>query len=964
MEKSVKLEELLLLKTAALLHDPPDKAWCLIRRESHEKRAEELAGKMLENTSLEKAVELLSDKRVKEADRLVASVDRILLGKLIGERSGALPVRRVKLKNPLNPSYEVELSDYIDEEKVERVAKKINEILKQTDDMKSAYLALYGLYELIWIQEGLPSGPADTRIPTHTVFDHLYATASAVNWTYGKRGSLLYLDVAGVQNFISFSRKLRDLWASSYMISAFLWSLALDFVEEYGPDVVLIPTCRFNPFFLHSLAGKIQQIKSYVLEATKAIGYDIKKEHEDGWIYPRFAMIPGSMTLILPPLEDAESYVEKSFREKWKKFYDEIRKLKEKDEKLAPLIERLEDAEEKGYGFSEVPPFLVRASSVVKDAIEPFHNLYSDALDEIREKNQLKRILKIDPASSLPLSDLTERIFRGEFDLQSKRGFDYCSMCGRLPSVVSGPAEPYVSEGEKLCPYCLIKRVFSFKLSGALRAILGYGDGEILVEFPSLADIATFDFRDDILKKSREIDRKCREDPELKDLLRKADEVLEEIKRQISVWRYRKRKFDELGSIDIDTNLKKILSKLVLSDAEDSILRTGTKKTEKVEEKAPRDYWREVRRKLEERGISISSINTYYALIKTDGDDVTRIMEGRMGRTEEQIKNYIESSFEGKSREIIKKVLEGDLDSAKKTAKDEGLDERNIDELYSYITNEIIKKGKIPETISYHTSISRALIITALKDINLIENKDGVVVYAGGDDLLAITTVRNSMEVVRDTRKEYFGTRGFHKFVSYYMPSMGDSGRSYSIYIAHYKYPLYTVIRDSSDKIEDIAKNEKYLWMDCGRTGRKDSLVITYSPRGSPISSVVPLSLRDKDGNFILTDVPDLINDIRARIYEREEIPSSLLYRLSEESFLSSLRMAFNSNPDIYRKLVEHMIERHVGNEEVLRKLMEKLEKYMFLRREAVSQKDEERKFLIVEIFRSCKLLLGGLRGD
>lgn len=961
------MEEVFLLKTAALLHDPPDKAWCLAKKRSHEGRAKELAGKMLNNTPLEEAVKLLNDKRVKNADKLAASVDRILLGKLVGDKYEAFYTGKIKLKNPLNPAYEVELDEHIDEEGIEKAVEEINSMLKQTKDIKEAYFAFYGLYELIWIKKGLPSGPADTRIPTHTVFDHLYAAASAVNWTYGERGSLLYLDTAGVQDFISFSRKLRDLWASSYMISAFLWSLALDFLEEYGPDVILIPTCRFNPFFIHYLAGKIPKIRNYVLEAAEAIGYNIKEEYEQegGWIYPRFATVPGSMTLILPSL-NAEELIEESLRSKWRKFYEEIKRLKEKNESLAFLIGKLEDAEGKGYGFSDVPPFEVRASSAIRDLKEPFYDTYMSAFEEIREKNELKRLLKRDPASALPLTEITEKIFSGKITLESERGFEYCSMCGRLPSIVSGAKEPYVGDGEKLCPYCLIKRIFSFEPSGALRAILGY-EGSISMEFPSLADIAAFDFRNDILKKSMEINKKYEEDVIFRALLEKASDTLKKgAKKPPSMWRYRRRKFADLENMNINSDLKNILSGLLLEDAEDLILRIEKEEKEKKKEgpeESPRDYWRRVRRELEKNKISISPLNTYYSLIKADGDDITKIMEGRIGGRALDIKSYIENSFEGKSREVIKSILSKDIESARRIVREEGIDERNLEELQLYISEEILKKEKVPETISYHTSVSRALIITALKDVKLIEDRyDGVVIYAGGDDLLAITAVKNAMGAVGESRREYLGERGFHKFKNYYMPSMGNCGRSYSVYIAHYKYPLYSVIRDSNDKIDSIAKDERFLWIDGGKTRRKDSLVITYSPRGSPTSSVIPLSLSGGGKDFALTDMPNLITDIMKKIYEEEKISASLLYNLLEEDFLSSLERAFNLSPEIYKKLIEYAIGRHTTDERTKEELMKQLEGYIMLRREKIH--GGERKLLPVELFRSCKLLLSGLRGD
>ena len=362
--------ELILLKTAALFHDPPDKAWCLVRREDHEERAEELARIALAGTPLSEAVEMLSDERVRNADRFAASVDRVLLGKLIGSRGGAFPERSIKLKNPINPEIEHLIQVDLGKDEVEGVMKKLNEVLKSTKNVKDAYFALYGLYELMWIDKGLPSGPADTRMPTHTIFDHLYATAAALNVTYEGEGLLLHIDIAGVQEFIAQSRKLRDLWASSYIVSALLWSTVLDLIE-YGPDVVLTPSCRFNPFFYCDLANRVRGVANHL----KNIKEEIKEILCEEFSFPRFAVVPGTMTLILPSsISDAENFIEDSFRKKWEKFCESIMGLD---------ISLPKDLKEIHYKFMEVPPFSIRVSSVHVDTSE---DGYVEAFNQLMDK--------------------------------------------------------------------------------------------------------------------------------------------------------------------------------------------------------------------------------------------------------------------------------------------------------------------------------------------------------------------------------------------------------------------------------------------------------------------------------------------------------------------------------------------------------------------------------------------------
>jgi CRISPR-associated protein Cmr2 len=931
------LRELILLKTAALFHDPPDKAWCLVRGEKHEKWAEELAHIALDGTPLSEAEEMLSDERVREADRLAASVDRVLLGELIGDKRGAFPEKSIKLKNPINPRIEHPIQVDLGKDKVEEVMRELNGVLKKTENVEEAYFALFGLYELIWIAKGLPSGPADTRIPTHTVFDHLYATATALNWTYEGGGLLLHIDIAGVQDFIAQSRRLRDLWASSYIISALLWSTVLNLIR-YGPDVVLTPSCRFNPFFYCDLTNRVQAIGDY-LKNIKIEGFEeILCER---FSFPRFAVIPGSMTLVLPSfISDAEVLVEESFRRKWKEFCEGIMEL---DVPLSRDLER-----EVRYGFMEVPPFSMRISSVRVDTSKGGDNVYAKAFESLMNENRKKKLLKVNPACMLPLTEITREIFDGKGSLaDSKRGFDYCTMCGKLPAIVrwdGRSSDEFLEEGERLCPYCLMKRIFSRRPGPVLRRILGYGR-DLRISYPSLADIATFEFKDGFLRDLPSLD-KLWKDEEIRELMGR---VLEsQYDERVLAWKYQLRKFEEIGESSIDPDLKRGLLGFLLAESEVAIL--GKEK---------RKLWSELRRYLEEKGIVIPPIGTYYALIRADGDDMGSILSGEIGVIGIDVKDYIVSSFEGKSREVVLRIMDSDYEKLKDIAKEENLNEENLRKTKEFL-NEIISSRKIPVSLSYHVSISRALIISALRDIKQIEDNNGIVIYAGGDDLLSIAPVSSAIRIIDGSRRGYSGLDGsgrFHKLGNYLIPSMGDAGRSYSLYIAHYRYPLYAVVSDSSLKLE-VAKGS--VWVD-GRERKKDSLIITYSARGSSESSILPLSLRDPGLSPVdLRFLDDLIGKIRSG-----DISVSLLYEASRGNFMETAERAWSMGKmEIFDKVIEYMIGRHIqrgeGREDILREIIEYIKRY-----EGVGRRDRDGEDpFFLNLFKSCRLLYSGLRGD
>ncbi|MEB3859652.1 MAG: hypothetical protein LRS43_00415, partial [Desulfurococcales archaeon] len=215
-----------------------------------------------------RAEERILDPRVREADRLASAIDRVFLSR---ELSEAHPV----FINPVNPylvqPYREKLgvslvARYV-KELVEHVLMLLGESRRATigDPMLLAHL-VYSFLEPLWYKVISESGlepqkyvpPADTRIPTHTVFDHLNAALAALLWTVGggPSGCMAIVDLAGVQSWISEARRLRDLWAASWIASMLAWKTIEGLVEEYGPGVLVQPPARLNAFYASWLLGR------------------------------------------------------------------------------------------------------------------------------------------------------------------------------------------------------------------------------------------------------------------------------------------------------------------------------------------------------------------------------------------------------------------------------------------------------------------------------------------------------------------------------------------------------------------------------------------------------------------------------------------------------------------------------------------------------------------------------------
>jgi CRISPR-associated protein Cmr2 len=92
--------------------------------------------------------------------------------------------------------------------------------------------------------------PADTRVPDHTIWAHLDLTAayaSAFHADPDRNPALLAVSLGPVQDFIAQARTTSDLWAGSHFLSRLAWEAIRVICEHFGPDAVLFPQLRGVP---------------------------------------------------------------------------------------------------------------------------------------------------------------------------------------------------------------------------------------------------------------------------------------------------------------------------------------------------------------------------------------------------------------------------------------------------------------------------------------------------------------------------------------------------------------------------------------------------------------------------------------------------------------------------------------------------------------------------------------------
>ncbi|QIW24501.1 type III-B CRISPR-associated protein Cas10/Cmr2 [Sulfolobus sp. S-194] len=985
-KNNISTNKFIIQKIKALLHDPPNKpaiiSWNAQAKKWYLRRKHETEAKSLAEAIFDKKLgnNKIRNSEVHKADNLASSIDRYL-GSIVYHNSSIFPEINIKLKNILLPSLtkeDYDLSHFplfskynpkipLKPELKESYVSSLKKYYNAIADEILAYQVFYLVYELSWINNNLPIGPADTRNPTHTIFDHLYATAAMMNWILSlekeANGYLLGIDTIGVADFISKGRKTRDLWISSYLVSALLWYVITWFIEEYGPDVVLFPSLRFNQFYAFYVLEKLKlkkekannkadEIKKQIIECitNKVKELITKYIFNDDTLFdelkiPPYPIIPGRVTLILPGLKKEEneykrlsdenyfiSKVKERYEEGWRKLIKGLKLYSDKrrEDGFWNLVCRVLTLTE---DFLQTTPLNIRVKQVIvsKDEIFDGNNLRSDAWKVYDNKyRQLvsefkkSKLVKVTPESRLKLFELTKFSKLPQIGEKSKRGYEFCTSCGVLPAVVIMSKEEefekklietgiardekdvesikkMISPGERLCPWCLVKRALGAE-PRLLRILLLVGDlysvEEIVdniskknleIEIPSTSDIASIKTFEEMINKKEEI---CNEI---------GDEICKPKNERLSMWQW----FNEMKSKGINLTIN------------------------------PEEHWfsEEYRRYYFSifRKHNITFPSPYYALVRADSDYLGDLLEGKLtpylagiiesgdyaniaekkeevsGLLEEYLINagsgpivdYVRTVLEcikrnsdtcpGASEIYSNEVAKAQYNSRKKQKKVE-------EEVKKYIEDEaknhlnyfrtILDEGRIIVTPAWHVSISSALNRGLITEINLINKHKGFVVYAGGDDLLAFLPVDEVLDFIKESRRAFAGygdrignlclENGFVRFNNAYYPSLPVVGRSYSVLISHYADPLSMVVNDSYYLLEEgkeminIDNKEKKI--------KKDIAIFKYQG----MLSVIPLSLKRPIVSSVsdfnnLAKIIDLILTLKKKIDEGK-VSTSLLY--------------------------------------------------------------------------------------
>lgn len=243
-------------KLHARLHDPAEKALILMRtRQGHEQGTSRVLQEELFPDGLPDAVKA----SVRKADHWASAADRAAFPK--HEDDGRYPSwQRVDfdqqpvIRHPLTgEQFDLGQLGDIDPAHAQALSTDHLRSLIHQDDLAKTALAFWRFGPEIdapEIKSLWSLLPADTRVPDHSIWDHLDLTAAlATAFACDAEGgpALLAVSLGPVQDFIAASRTTSDLWAGSHLLSRIAWEAMKVICAELGPEAILFPRLRRVP---------------------------------------------------------------------------------------------------------------------------------------------------------------------------------------------------------------------------------------------------------------------------------------------------------------------------------------------------------------------------------------------------------------------------------------------------------------------------------------------------------------------------------------------------------------------------------------------------------------------------------------------------------------------------------------------------------------------------------------------
>lgn len=1004
--------QLFKLKVSCLFHDPTIKPLVWKVRKGHEDLAREIAQKLNERLNQPDLSINIDEPLIQHADWVAASSDRFIISELydnkkynVIDKVYSVNVLDMEIKD-LDSSITNKLPpNWLDGYPERFVSTLFNgiDISKLIKDNR-----LHILYHMIWrfmIYATVKSMydikdvallPADTRVPYYTIFDHLYTTSGLIvtlkdDKNVGRIG-IIHWESVGVQGFIQESRALRDLWASSFLVSLMNTAIIIKLAKEHGFDSILSPNMLENPLidlylYAHTHDQRLQinfeelkvpitpdkgfaivphdKVKDYVEDITKwfrevweIIAKEAKKFAEDK-IKNKIANDPYIYSLMKFMEIDKEHDIEKmisidssdgiklSWDGMWKicgydiplnfvsvgESFSLDSSIEDKVREWVEILDFDEDEEENKEKMME-------ENRTLRDiAISRYPNAknfqffeFPIVIEALKKKRKL--------IAEAPRMDAPRWVLNGKVYVKDRRLI--CNICYKRPAVIFAIEEirdalRMIKEDERLCPICLTKRlianlelfitilsrVYEFAdnaiNSSAYEKVIkeirdkymreleekGAGKANPL-SIPSLDTISTLTFRNSVVNLlGKGID---------KEMLQR---YLENISKIIDSDPNYERLF--INAPDIRWFNEAVISKnepLLYIGGEyfipEELKKSYSSKKDEINNLSI--MLREMSRKLE--GIDLNSIDNlkdsilvthpgrYLAMIKADGDNMGKLLT-------------LSKTFKKKICNILPIQLQYYLKK----------DEEYIDEKVNIKIKEI-KGLRYRITPSFYAFVSRALSIIARKVAKIANDYATIIVYAGGDDIVALSPVELSLAFVHNARI-LFSESFLHG--DNIITGLGKNAtQSFAIRYFHVFAPLSNELKELNNDLEDIAKEIK---REDGK--EKNGLIITYTARsGNDIRAILTWdydSIAEK-----IFNLTSLTLRYKRVVNSNFNNCKSILRKnayFSAKSLRDIINIARNEyNDDVINTIIEREFKRHSTNlEDILKYLVSCISNKIYL---------------------------------
>lgn len=693
--------------------------------------------------------------------------------------------------------------------------------------------------------------PADTRIPDHTIWQHLDLTSALAGaMANGRRPSLLTVSIGPVQEFIAASRSTSDLWAGSHFLSMLSWQAMRVIAEEVGPDAILFPQLRGVPVVDLWLIE--QGVDRGLFQKYKAEWIDRNTDYN-----PLFgAALPNKFVAIVP--EDSGKFLAEKIRETARKWVqDEARtmlnmalreigetpdnqhcyrqieeQLKDFPEVHWSLVPWLPETEIKTILTSfhpegQEPEFFSRVWATLKQPIEPqagwnfwvpndgaLYPAVHDSAERLLAAMKSVRVFRQLEQKGYrdSLTGEYEWLTLDERELKTPPGQRTDTLWAR----VAERKPSWAKKGEHLSTFGLIKRLWPTRFVEWIKESRWYEglDGN---EKPELNRYVVSTH---VMALAPSLEKLMKEGPHDEDAfqtLAAQSQSCERASLPRKLMHSEYRRNEEWWNVA--TRLPTFLEDL------------RNKAKDEEEEGQIEEF-----RKVIENAIGVQT-ERYYALLLMDGDKLGAWLSG-------------ESTLEF-SESFHEKVL-GGLRSYRDTRLDRYLDLER------------------PTSPARHMAISAALNGFSLDLVRLVVEDLclGKLLYSGGDDVMAMVCVRDLPRALRLLRLIYSGgipgrdgqapdenleiSRGFVKWGDRLYRVMGKKATaSVGAVVAHHTTPLGTVLRHLREAEQDAK----------GKGGRNAFSIRTLKRAGGRQDLTLPWWLKDGKEIIPTMDVLDALRE-------------------------------------------------------------------------------------------------------